>query len=570
MRYFVLACDYDGTLAHEGRVEPATVAALERLRATGRTLLLVTGRELDELLQLFPRHDLFTLIVAENGALLYRPATRETRLLAEPPPTDFVAALRSRGVAPLRVGQVVVATWRPHETTVLETIQRCGLEHQIVFNKEAVMVLPPGVNKASGLQVALAELGFSPHNAVAVGDAENDHALLDSAECAVAVANALPALKEHADLVTDGDHGVGVRELIERLIADDLDSLTARLTRHRILLGTRAGDETVSLSPAVRGVLIAGPSGAGKSTVTAAVLERLIEQRYQCCLIDPEGDYDTFPGLVSLGDSHQAPRVEEVLRLLESPDEQVAVNLLAVPLTDRPAFLASFLPQLQELRARTGRPHWIVLDEAHHVLPPEWEPSLLTLPQKLSGLLLITLYPDRLAPTALAAVDVVIAVGTAPDETLGAFARAVGAAPPAEAPALEPGEVLVWWRRESQPPLRVMVTPAKAERRRHRRKYSEGELLPEERFHFRGPEGKLDLVAQNLVIFLQMAEGVDDETWRHHLRRHDYSHWFRTAIKDPDLADAAERIERRDDLDARASRRLMREELEQRYTLPAS
>ncbi|MBD2538361.1 HAD hydrolase family protein [Coleofasciculus sp. FACHB-SPT36] len=83
----------------------------------------------------------------------------------------------------------------------------------------------PGRYKASGLSVALSELGLSPHNTVGVGDAENDSALLNLCECGVAVANALPMLKEIADFVTKGDRGAGVIELIDHLLASDLSEL---------------------------------------------------------------------------------------------------------------------------------------------------------------------------------------------------------------------------------------------------------------------------------------------------------------------------------------------------------
>src|SRR5205085_8920266 len=99
MRYHALAADYDGTLAHHGRIEDATWAALRKFRETGRKLLMVTGRELDELLALLGTNaEVFDRIVAENGALIYEPATRETRILVDPPPPEFIEALRSRGV----------------------------------------------------------------------------------------------------------------------------------------------------------------------------------------------------------------------------------------------------------------------------------------------------------------------------------------------------------------------------------------------------------------------------------------------------------------------------------------
>ena len=192
MRYLVLAVDYDGTLAADGRVDAPTVAALERLRASGRRVLLVTGRELADLRRVFDRLDLFDRVVAENGALLYDPTARAERPLAEPPPEELVARLRGAGVAPLSVGRSIVATREPHETTVLAVIRELGLELHVVFNKGAVMVLPSGVNKATGLAAALGELGLSAHNVVGVGDAENDHAFLAACECAAAVANALP------------------------------------------------------------------------------------------------------------------------------------------------------------------------------------------------------------------------------------------------------------------------------------------------------------------------------------------------------------------------------------------
>jgi hydroxymethylpyrimidine pyrophosphatase-like HAD family hydrolase len=230
MRYHVLAIDYDGTLARDGKVDRSTVKAMERLLASGRRLLLVTGREVDELLTIFPEVHLCACVVAENGAILYWPATQEERMLGKPPPAEFVRMLRARGVSPLSVGRVIVATWRPHESTVLETIRDLGLEMQIIFNKDAVMVLPSGVNKATGLSAALSELGFTPQETVGVGDAENDHALLGLCGCAAAVANALPALKATVDLVLHNDHGAGVAELIDRMIENDLAGLDSRRT----------------------------------------------------------------------------------------------------------------------------------------------------------------------------------------------------------------------------------------------------------------------------------------------------------------------------------------------------
>src|SRR5207302_5715657 len=272
-----------------------------------------------ELFKIFPHLELFERVVAENGAMLYRPACREEKVLAAPPPEAFVKALRSAGIAPISVGRVIVATWRPHEIAILKTIRDLGLEYQVIFNKDAVMVLPAGINKATGLATALAEMGLSPHNAVGIGDAENDHAFLSLCECSAGVANALTRIKEEVDIVTRADDGAGVAELIDELIANDLRAREPALTRHHLLVGTRANGEEMRISPYGINLLIAGTSGSGKSTVATGLLERLGEQKYQFCVIDPEGDYENFEGATTLGSAERAPSTDEIMQLLKNP-----------------------------------------------------------------------------------------------------------------------------------------------------------------------------------------------------------------------------------------------------------
>ncbi len=570
MRYLALATDYDGTLAHDGHVNGSTLAAVERFRESGRRLILVTGRELDELLDVFPQIGLFDRVVAENGALLYRPDSREEKVLGEPPPPALVEAIRDRDVEPLSVGRAIIATQEPHQGAVLDAIRELGLEWQVIFNKGSVMVLPSGVNKATGLAVALDELALSPHNVVAVGDAENDHAFLGLCEFSAAVANALPMLKERADFVTEQSRGRGVVELIDHILADDGKALSRCMTRHAIPLGTRDDETEVCIDCYGLNVLVAGTSGSGKSTLTTGLLERLAEAGYQFAVVDPEGDYSTLEGAVVLGEPQQAPTVEGALDLLAGPRQSAVINLVGIPIEHRPAFFDGLLPRLQELRTRTGRPHWIVVDETHHLMPTTWHPTPLTLPQRLEGMLLITVHPESIAEAMLNAVDLVLAVGESPEQTIRAFCKAVGESPPAVAPTrLEPREILAWWRRSNESPLRVRGISPRSERRRHSRKYAEGNLGPDRSFHFRGPDGKLNLRAQNLNLFLQIADGVDDETWMHHLRQGDYSEWFRDKIKDVNLAGEAKRIEQQSATNPRDSRTAIREAVERRYTLPS-
>lgn len=570
MRYLALACDYDGTLAHNGIVTDETLEALERVRNSGRKLILVSGRELEDLQRTFTRLDLFDRAVLENGALLYTPATKAEKVLSGRPPDEFVPLLKDRGVGPISVGRVIVATWEPHENAVLETIRDLGLELQVIFNKGAVMVLPSGVNKATGLAAALSELSLSPHNTVGIGDAENDHAFLDLCEFSVAVSNALPMLKERADWVTQNDHGRGVSELVEQLLDSDLGKLEPHRTRYDILLGVREGGQEARIKAYGHNLLLAGSSQGGKTTLASGIIERLAEQGYQLCILDPEGDYSELEHAVTLGDSNRVPSVDEVVELLAKPEQNAVINLLGVALEHRPAFFAKLFPRLQELRTRTGRPHWIVIDEAHHLLPTSWEAAPLTLPQDAYGLLMITLQPDHMAVGALAPIDMIIAIGESADQTIKLFCEAAGEAIPSLTPTtLERGDALVWSRREGNDPFLVRSAPPRGTRRRHNRKYAEGELAPEWSFYFRGPEDKLNLRAQNLIIFLQLAEGVDDETWLHHLRRNEYSNWFRKHIKDESLANEAERIESDETLDSKESRARIKDAIERRYTAPA-
>ena len=216
-----IATDYDGTIATEGRVSETTITALQRWQQTGRKLLLVTGRRLDDLTSVFPQAQLFDCIVAENGALLAFPATEETTLLGDSPPESLIEALQQRQV-PFELGRGIISTRVPHDETVAEVIAKLNLAWQISYNKGAVMLLPKGVDKDTGLTTALNRLNLSPNAVVAVGDGENDLPLLQLCGLSVSVANALPSLKAHSDWVMSKNSGEGVVELIEKLLLEKL------------------------------------------------------------------------------------------------------------------------------------------------------------------------------------------------------------------------------------------------------------------------------------------------------------------------------------------------------------
>lgn len=566
MRYHCFITDYDGTLASEDRVMPEAIQALGDLKATGRKLVLVTGRQLEDLKTVFPEYGVFDRIVAENGAVLYCPATLTLTLLGVPPPENFIAYLKDQAV-PIATGHVIVAGWEPHQQTFLNAIKTAGLEYQLIFNKGAVMVLPPGVNKATGLHQALRELQISEHNAVAIGDAENDNAMLLTAECAVAVQNALPQVSQLADWTTDKPAGEGVIQLIRRLIADDLAQIDPCLSRHYLSLGKEMNGSLFQVCPYGERILLAGTSGFGKTTLAAAFIEKLIAKNYQFCLIDPEGDYQELPGILTIGDWDHPPLISEVTGLLARADENVIVCILAIPLDDRPAYFSKLAQAIAGVRKKTGHPHFIIMDEAHHLMPRHHGFSPVDFPPDFNSFLAITTRPELLDPELVKSINTTLIMGEQPDLTMRSVATILSANIRLPAHLLfQKGDVLVW--QKSRPQVRVVKSDMPGPLlMRHKRKYATGDMGYNS-FYFNGPAHQLNLKANNLMMFIQMGSGVDDHTWSYHLQRHDYSNWFRHSVKDEKLALAAEKIEAKDG-NNQASRQAIFKAILERYTLPA-
>ncbi|QHS55330.1 HAD-IIB family hydrolase [Mucilaginibacter sp. 14171R-50] len=566
MRYHCFITDYDGTLASNDRVMPEAIQALKALKATGRKLILVTGRQLEELKAVFPEYVVFDRIVAENGAVIYCPATLTLALLGSPPPKEFIDFLEDQAV-PVAIGHVIVAGREPHQQVFLNAIKTAGLEYQLIFNKGAVMVLPPGINKATGLHQALRELQMSEHNSVAIGDAENDTAMLLTAECAVAVQNALPQVCQIADWTTDRPAGEGVMQLIQRLIDDDLAQIDPCLSRHYLSLGKEMNGSLFEVCPYGERILLAGTSGFGKTTLAAAFIEKLIAKAYQFCLIDPEGDYQDLPGILTIGDGDHPPQIGEVTALLTRADENVIVCILAVPLDDRPAYFNKLAQAVAGLRKATGHPHFIIMDEAHHLMPHQHSSRQVEFPVEFNSFMAITTRPELLDRELVKRINTALVMGEAPDQTMRSVAHILSAdLPMPENQSFQKGEVLVW--QKNRPHLRLVKSDLPGSLlMRHKRKYATGDMGYNS-FYFNGPAHRLNLKANNLMMFIQMGSGVDDDTWSYHLRRHDYSNWFRHSVKDESLAVAAEQVENGTD-DSRASRQAIFKMIMERYTLPA-
>ncbi|HEV8676326.1 MAG TPA: HAD hydrolase family protein [Methylomirabilota bacterium] len=569
----VLACDYDGTIAAAGEVAEAMLAALGRVRESGRKLLLVTGRLLDDLRAVFPNVDgFFDAVVAENGAVLYFPRRREVKILGAPPEPGLLEALRRQGV-PFDMGAAIVATGAGFAETALAAIREAGVERTLVFNKGSLMLLPGGVTKGTGLAAALTSMELSPHNAVGIGDAENDHAFLSACECAVAVADAIPALRERADIVTTAPNAAGVVEFIERHLLTDLVDIVPRLARHQLQLGARADETPVTIPAHGTCLLIVGPSESGKSTLTGVLVERLVEAGRVVCLLDPEGDFQTLAeleGVVVLGGKteHALPAPDELGQLLSRTS--LVLDLSAMSRAEKVGYATKAMATIAAVRAATGMPHWLIIDEAHHIAPLDGSTADEWLRPGGESVALITLAAGELSREVWPLVNAI--ASTELDAFQEAMRMVVGPAkeemPRVTGGPLAQGEVVLTdLRGPAARAERFQVARRRVVHRRHLRKYAGGELPPDRSFYFRGPEGKLNLRAANLARFCELAEGVDEGTWAYHLRGGEYSVWIAAMIKDPELAREVAAIERAPDSDPGEARRQVLEAIRRRYAV---
>ena len=386
-------------------------------------------------------------------------------------------------------------------------------------------------------------------------------------ECAVAVHNALKHVKDIADWTTSSPGGEGVCQLIELLIRDDLASLDHLLLRHFLPVGEKSNGEAYEISPAGTNLLISGSSGSGKTTLCAALLEQITAKGYQYCLIDPEGDYNYISGALNIGDSVQIPSIDQALQLLTRPEENVVLCITAVSIEDRPDFFRRLVKELILLRKNTGHPHFIILDEAHHMIPKNDSDMLNNTLDNFDNFIAITTNPTLMSNEILARINMAMIIGHSPVQKLCYLTKKSPeqlALPPDL--SLNNRQVMLWRKKDAETTFVKSYAPRRL-LMRHKRKYASGDMGSNS-FYFKGPAGLLNLKANNLMLFIQLAKGLDDETWQYHLHRHDYSKWFRQTLKDEGLARLSETVEG-DVMSALDSRSSIFEMISDRYTTPA-
>jgi hypothetical protein len=550
MKFEVLALDYDGTIATDGILNPEVNSALADLRNRGITVVLVTGRILSDLKRVAGDLRCFDAVVAENGAVIAFP-NGHTRLIGHPPPPNFLDELRRRAID-FVAGQCVIETDAAFAQPILGAIRDLEMPLVLVFNRSRLMVLPQAVSKATGLRAVLMALRLSPHNAIAIGDAENDHDLLAACEMAVAVGWGSEALKKGADVVLPGSGPQAVAPYI-RMATDRTRLPPDRIGRGHITLGTLSDGNPITLPVRGLNVLVAGDPRSGKSWGVGLACEQLILQGYCICVVDPEGDYgelEALPGVVAFGDDEDPPSLRDLDRVLRHPDMSAVVNLCRMPYREKVTYLRSVLPELASLRRRTGLPHRIVIDEAHYFLHEAKAKELLDL--DLGAYTLVTYRLCDIHPDLLKTIGIVI-VNRMTDAqeilklqeisghntTSSNWSEVLGSLGMNEA-CLLPGSS------GARGDLRKFtLLPRLTVHVRHRSKYLDVPVAEGCGFVFTLNGKALRPPARTMQDFMAALQDVPDPALAEHAGRGDFSRWVADVFRDHLLSSDLSKIEQR-------------------------
>lgn len=545
----VLAFDFDGTLALNGDVPPEVETALEQCRAGGHALFLVTGRRF-ETLSLGSLADLFTGIVWENGAVLHHTASGETYLPFGQLDPRLLKAIEEAGI-PFERGLTIAATWTPHDQALWPILSSQGSSASLEYNKSAVMVLPPGATKGSGLERLLALCGLSPRNLAAFGDAENDLSMLTLAEVSVAVADAVPAVIETADVIASAPGPQGVLEILKQYPLGG-KFLDIPLKRERpILLGQTESGTAVHI-PAARlaglNLGVFGNSATGKSWMVGLLAEGLHHEDYQVLLIDPEGDFRglrVLPRFVSMsGDRATLPSPAAIVSLIEEAGVSLVLDLSQYPVTLRSHYVAELMRALRPVRERKFRPHWIVLDEAQEFLLEGGEVTSLLRPVlKAGGWAFVSYRPDRLSESVLGSLHHLLLTRIT-DNMIGGCLRTHCSACNLRGASLNQipmGSALLCGGNI----VRMRPAIRRVPHVRHLYKYLDRPLPPGKRFAFRTENGHLGIEAASLYELSHLIPTLPLASLEYHDRREDFVKWVEWTLGDGALASRLRKVTNR-------------------------
>lgn len=550
MKFGVLALDYDGTIARDGVLDPAVREAIAQVRARGIAVVIVSGRILSELEQVAGDLHFVDAVVAENGGVLWFPSGH-SRLIAASSSIRFLQELSRRGLE-FRAGQCVVELDAAAAPQVLSIIREQEMPLVLLFNRSRLMVLPQGVSKGIGLREALVTLRLSVHNAMGIGDAENDHDLLGTCELGVAVGWGSKILQKVADHVLQGDGPHAVAPFI-RQAAEALRLPPERIGQHRLLMGTAEDGHELTIAIRGRNALIAGDPRSGKSWVAGLACEQLILQGYSVCVIDPEGDYrtlETLPGVVVFGGEDPPPGLPDLARVLRHPDMSIVIDLSHAPYEEKARYMKSLLPMLAAVRRATGLPHRIVIDEAHYFLHDPNVGELLDL--ALGAYTLVTYRMSDLNPELRNAMEGVIIKRTTEPHEIQALAKMLSSREVSldrinslSALGMDEAVLLPGAQEAGGKFMKFKLYSRLTSHVRHKAKYLDVQLLVEQGFWFT-EDGKLAAgPARTLKEFVALLAEAPYSVVSGHARRGDFSRWIAGVFHDHALASDIRKVEQR-------------------------
>ena len=552
MKFSVLALDFDGTIAQNDVLDPGVRQAISELRSQGIVVVIVTGRILEDLRRAVSDLHFVDAIVAENGAVIEFPDSGYSTTFGAPPPPLLLDELRREGIV-FATGRTIVDASAKDAPRILAIVQRLELPLMLAFNRSRVMVLPQAISKATGIHQALTIMRLSPHNAVAIGDAENDHELLKACEVGLAVSWGSEALKASADYVVPGSGPSAVAGYIRQL-ATGRRVPTPIKTRRRLLLGHTDDGETLALAVRGRNVLVAGDPKSGKSWVTGLLCEQLILYGYCLCIIDPEGDYtslEALPGVVVFGGADPLPKPRDLLRALRHPDGSVVIDLSHYSHEEKVDYVRTILPSLAALRRMTGMPHRIVVDEAHYFLHGSNVDHLLDL--DFNSYTLATYRASELHPSVLSASQAIVVTRESdPAEARALRALCAGCSGPLDEHQWEQLlERLVIGEAVSTTDYR-RSRRASATYQAGSTSYAARSALCEVHRYSRSGGARISILARRLPTgprartlkeFVAGVEHTPTAALEGHLRRRDFSKWIAGVFGDYPLANSVRALE---------------------------
>jgi hydroxymethylpyrimidine pyrophosphatase-like HAD family hydrolase len=553
MRLRVIAVDYDGTIATDGVLHPAVREAIRKARKRSVVVVIVTGRILSELRHVAGGLDFVDGVVAENGAVVALP-NGHTKVLGHSPSGSLLTALTERSID-FKVGRCVVEMDADFAEVVLSLVRELELPLAISFNRGRMMLLPPSISKSSGLRELLNILGVSLHNALGIGDAENDHELLNSCEYGVAVEWGSDLLKQQADHVIAGEGPEAVAEYIEK-ISSQLRIPFESAGHRKLILEAMEGHPPFEIAIRGRNVLIAGDSKSGKSWLAGLLCEQMILQGYTVYVFDPEGDYGSLaslPNTVVLGGGRLLPQLDDLTMLLQQ-GLSVVLDLSHLGHDEKASYIRHHLPLVAHYRRSRGYPHRILLDECHYYLKCANDQSLLD--PELDSYALVTHRPSELPPGVLRSADVVVATRLTERNEVEAIGQLAGENAirtdwyellanllTTEAVLLPPTD------EAKEQPRRFCVAPRLTNHVRHRTKYFDIPVAAERAFVFTDNGIPVGESAATLRELAASASRVSPQIVDSHLGRHDFSRWIASQFGDHELADAVRNLESKHNTD---------------------